>query len=92
MAGKVRRSWELNQLLDSGTNPPEIQSIITPVQDYLLGFKLLGAGGGGYLLMLAKDVDAASRVRSVLTSNPPNPKARFVQFELSRTGLEVSRS
>ena len=54
--------------------------------------KLLGAGGGGYLLMLAKDADAAGRIRRYLTENPPNTRARFVDFALSNTGLQITRS
>jgi galactokinase/mevalonate kinase-like predicted kinase len=92
LADAVRRSWELNQDLDRGTNPPEVQEVINRVQDYLSACKLLGAGGGGYLLMLAKDADAASRVRAVLEETPPNARARFVQLALSETGLQLTRS
>ncbi len=92
LAQAVRNSWELNQRLDCGTNPPATQQILDQVGDFLLAAKLLGAGGGGYLLMLAKDSDAASRIRQSLTANPPNPRARFVDFELSNTGLQLTRS
>jgi galactokinase/mevalonate kinase-like predicted kinase len=88
----VRRSWTLNQRLDAGTNPPEVQVILHPVADLLAAAKLLGAGGGGYLLMFAKDETAAARVRHVLAENPPNPRARFVDLALSQTGLQVTRS
>ena len=54
--------------------------------------KLLGAGGGGYLLMFASDENAAARIKHRLTSQPPNPRARFVDFSLSATGLQVTRS
>jgi len=92
LADVIGRSWELNQCLDAHTNPPSVQKILQTVDDYLLGAKLLGAGGGGYLLMLAKDVDAANRLRTTLRDNPPNDRARFVQFEVSTTGLQVTRS
>jgi galactokinase/mevalonate kinase-like predicted kinase len=88
----VRESWRLNQLLDSGTNPPEVQGILDKVKDYLDAAKLLGAGGGGYLLMFAKDREAAERIRSILTENPPNNRARFVHFALSDQGLQLTRS
>jgi galactokinase/mevalonate kinase-like predicted kinase len=88
----IRRSWELNQRLDAGTNPPAMQKIFRQVHEYLAAAKLLGAGGGGYLLMLAKDKTAAGRIRETLTSNPPNPRARFVDYELSDTGLQLTRS
>jgi len=92
LAEKVALSWTLNQRLDEGTNPPVIGEIIQRVDDYLLGCKLLGAGGGGYLLMFAKSPEAALRARKDLESNPPNAKARFVDFRVSQSGFQVSRS
>jgi len=88
----VAGSWELNKELDSGTNPLEVDRIFSQVGDYLAGAKLLGAGGGGYMVMFAKDAAAAVRIRESLSANPPNALARFVQMELSETGLQVTRS
>ncbi len=88
----VHRSWVLNQKLDSGTNPAAVRVILDRISDYLGAAKLLGAGGGGYLLLLAKDETAASQIKRILTENPPNPRARFVNFSLSETGLQLTRS
>jgi galactokinase/mevalonate kinase-like predicted kinase len=92
LAGAIARSWQLNQELDRGTNPPEVQAILRPIARHLAGAKLLGAGGGGYLLMLANDEQAAVRIRQILQARPTNPRARFVQFALSPQGLQVTRS
>jgi len=92
LAQKVAHSWELNQRLDEGTNPPAISRITRQIDDYLLGYKLLGAGGGGYLFMMAKSREAAVRVRNILESDPPNPRARFVDFAVSKSGFQLSRS
>lgn len=92
LAERVGISWELNQQLDEGTNPPVIQNIISNIDDYLIGYKLLGAGGGGYLLMFAKSLEAAVRVKKLLEKKPPNARARFVDFQISGTGFQVSRS
>ena len=88
----IARTWELNQQLDPGTNPPEIQEILDRVDQELLGCKLLGAGGGGYLLMMTTDAHAAARLKKTLEKHPPNDRARFVDFELSYKGLQVTRS
>jgi galactokinase/mevalonate kinase-like predicted kinase len=92
LAKKVAISWALNQRLDKGTNPPVMREMIDRVDDYLLGYKLLGAGGGGYLLMLAKSAQSALRAKQNLEANPPNDRARFVDFTVSKTGFQVSRS
>lgn len=92
LAGVVRRSWELNQQLDQGTNPLAVQAILDRVAPHLAAAKLLGAGGGGYLLMLAHDAKAADRIRQTLTTRPPNQRARFVAVALSETGFQVTRS
>lgn len=88
----VARSWELNCALDAGTNPPEVAAILARVADWTSGAKLLGAGGGGYVVFFAKDPTAALRLREELESRPPNPRARFVNFSISPTGLQITRS
>ena len=48
MGRLVGKSWKLNQALDPGTNPEAVETIIRRIDDYCLGYKLPGAGGGGY--------------------------------------------
>ena len=88
----VRKTWQQNQLIDSGTNPESVQRITSMVDDLCLGYKLPGAGGGGFLYMVAKDPEAAARIKQTLTAAQPNANARFVDMTLSKTGLQVSRS
>lgn len=92
MGRLIRKTWTQNQLLDSGTNPAAVKSITDKIDDLCLGYKLPGAGGGGYLYMVAKDEEAASRIKKILTTNPDNDKARFVDMTLSNKGLEISKS
>ena len=88
----VRRTWQQNQMLDSGTNPPEVASLTALVDDLCLGYKLPGAGGGGYLYMVAKDPEAAARIKTTLNEHRQNNNARFVDMTLSKNGLQISRS
>lgn len=66
--------------------------MISKIVDYALGYKLLGAGGGGFILICAKDAEAVGRIQATLTENPPNNKARFVKMEMSKLGFQLSRS
>jgi galactokinase/mevalonate kinase-like predicted kinase len=88
----VRKTWEQNQLLDSGTNPPAVKALTDLVDDLCLSYKLPGAGGGGYVYMIAKDPEAAARIKQILNSHRPNKNARFVEMSLSTSGLQISRS
>ena len=92
MGQLVRKTWTQNQLLDSGTNPESVEALTRLVDDLCLGYKLPGAGGGGYLYMIAKDPEAAARIKQILTDNSPRKNARFVDMTLSTTGLQISRS
>jgi galactokinase/mevalonate kinase-like predicted kinase len=69
-----------------------VQKILDDAESDLAAAKLLGAGGGGYLFLVARDAEAAVRIRERLEANPPNSGARFVEFSLSETGLQVTRS
>lgn len=88
----MRRTWQQNQLLDSGTNPSAVRALTDIIDDLCLGYKLPGAGGGGYIYMIAKDPEAAARIKQFLNSRRPNKNARFVEMSLSTTGLQISRS
>ncbi|MCC8094887.1 MAG: bifunctional fucokinase/L-fucose-1-P-guanylyltransferase [Tannerellaceae bacterium] len=88
----IGKTWEQNKALDSGTNPAAIKQIISRIKEYALGYKLPGAGGGGYLYIIAKDPEAALKTRTLLHPNTSCPNARFVDMKLSTRGLQISRS
>ena len=82
----------MNQELDSGTNPVGVQAILDVAGDDVAAAKLLGAGGGGYMLLLARDAEAGQRIRQKLDANPPNDRARFIDMRISEKGFQVTRS
>jgi len=88
----IRRSWILNQRLDAGTNTPEIQGIIDSISEYASAYKLLGAGGGGYMMIFAKNLASGVKIKQILNDNPPNKLARFVDISLSKTGFQATTS
>ena len=92
MGQLVRKTWSQNKQLDSGTNPEAVAALTSLVDDLCLGYKLPGAGGGGYLYMIAKDPEAAARIKQILNDHPSSRNARFVEMALSTSGLQISRS
>jgi len=57
-----------------------------------MGYKLLGAGSGGFMLIMSKDEDAAAQIKKELTANPVNPRTRFVDFSVYPTVFRVTKS
>ena len=92
MRKSISETWRLKQALDCQTQPPAVEDIVRQAGDGLSACTLLGAGGGGYLLMLADDVNAAQDIRRRLSERVPNERARFVGLSESSSGLEVTRS
>ena len=88
----VGRVWELNKRLDPGSSNEEIEKLIERIGACSTGAKLLGAGGGGFLLIICPDPDAAARCKVDLESKPPNELARFFEFQVNPWGLQVNVS
>lgn len=88
----IARSWTLNKRLDPGTTTSEVESIIARCGADLSACKLLGAGGGGYMLLCAPDVEGAQRIRAKLEAHPTNPRARFIDFQVAEQALAVTVS
>ncbi|UCE50455.1 MAG: hypothetical protein JSW47_09880, partial [Phycisphaerales bacterium] len=85
-------AWQLNKQLDPNSTNDEIESLFERVGPLIYGAKLLGAGGGGFMLMICKSAADASAVREMLVAEPPNERARFFDFDVSREGLTVTTS
>ncbi len=88
----IQRSWRLNRALDAGTSPPAIDALVASCGTDLAACKLLGAGGGGFMLLWATDPAAGRRMRRKLSQHGPLPGSRFVDFSICHRGFEVTRT
>ncbi|MFB3905135.1 MAG: L-fucokinase [Acidobacteriota bacterium] len=86
----INTAWSLNKQLDPNSTNGEIEGLLSRLSPHLYGSKLLGAGGGGFLLMVCKSPNDAMKVKDMLESAPPNLRARFFDFDVSTEGLVVS--
>ncbi len=88
----VDTAWQLNKRLDPNSSNDEIEALLGRVRPHIHGAKLLGAGGGGFLLMVCKSRQDVEAVRQMLEAEPPNERARFFDYTISNEGLVVTVS
>lgn len=81
------RHWELNQVLDPQTTNVAIDRLLGVVRPYIHGAKLAGAGGGGFLMLLSRDADAATQLRHVLRNWPG--RGAYCNWGVAREGLKT---
>lgn len=77
------RHWRLNQILDPHTTNAPINGVLARVRPFVFGAKLAGAGGGGYLILLAKDAANAAALRGELGGAE--------RVAIAQAGLRVTR-
>lgn len=86
----IHTAWCLNKQLDPNSTDADIEELLARLSPHIYGAKLLGAGGGGFLLMICKSLGDAVKIKQMLEASPPNPRARFFDFSVSTEGLVVS--
>lgn len=63
----MMEAWRLHQELDPFCSNEGVDRLFELADPYCCGYKLVGAGGGGFALLLAKDADHAHKLRCLLT-------------------------
>ncbi len=86
----LAEAWRQNKQLDPDSSNERIEEMLARVGPYIHGAKLLGAGGGGFLLMVCRSAADARAVRRMLEADPPNGRARFFDFDINHEGCAIS--
>jgi galactokinase/mevalonate kinase-like predicted kinase len=84
-------SWEANKLIHRSTTNDEVEALLGSVSGRYAAMKLLGAGGGGYILFLSDTAEAADALRESLASINDD-RARLVGMSANLQGLQVTVS
>ncbi|KAL8494886.1 hypothetical protein ACS0TY_019160 [Phlomoides rotata] len=66
----MQEAWRLHQELDPYCSNEFVDKLFAFSDPYCRGYKLVGAGGGGFALMLAKTADSAKKLHHLITQNP----------------------
>ena len=84
------RHWELNRVLDPNTTNAPINLLLEAVRPFTRGVKLAGAGGGGFLILLARS-DKVQDLRQFLSERARNAGGAIYDWHVAREGLRVIR-
>ncbi len=83
-------AWRLQkQLCGDVTNAP-IESLLSRIRPHIFGARILGAGSGGFMMMICKSPDDAAAIRRSLLEKPLNDRSRFFDFSINNAGLEIT--
>ena len=83
----VNSYWRDKRLLDAGSTNEKVDDIIDLIRDRAAAVTLTGAGGGGFMYVLAKSPADARKIRAMLESNPPSPDSRVHAFAVDDVGM-----
>jgi len=86
----IAEHWEENKKLDPGMSTPFIERLFDACRPYSAGAKLAGAGGGGFMILIAKDREAAEQLPDVLERAFPGTEVSPWPCEISPEGLTVA--
>jgi fucokinase len=87
----LNRHWELNKTLDPNTANAPINALLDSARPYLHGAKLAGAGGGGFLIMVARDPDAAQELKALFRAQD-SQGGSVPDWSIASEGMRVTRS
>ncbi len=86
----VNQAWLLNKTLDPQTSFPAIERLFSALAPHVYGAKLVGAGGGGFMVAVTRRPDAGDLVADLMASDRDFAYGYVVPAHLWTEGLVVS--
>ena len=80
----VNDYWLSKKALDPGSTNPLVELIIARMAPWISAVSLCGAGGGGFMFVVARSKDAKAKIKSVLEKHPPIKSGRFFDFAIAK--------
>lgn len=78
----VNGYWLAKKALDPGSTNPGVESIIARIAPWTSAVSLCGAGGGGFMFIVARDASSRKRIQDVLERLLPEHAGAFYRFSV----------
>ena len=79
----VNDYWLSKKALDPGSTNQLVEQIIARMAPWISAVSLCGAGGGGFMFVVARSRAAKARIKSTLERHPPVRAGRFFDFKIA---------
>jgi fucokinase len=86
----VNQAWLLNKTLDPQTSFPAIERLFSALAPHVYGAKLVGAGGGGFLIAVTRQPNSGDLVADLMARDRDFAYGYVVPHRLWTAGLQVS--
>jgi fucokinase len=86
------RHWELNKALDPNTANAPINGLLETARPFIHGAKLAGAGGGGFLILVARSPEAAVELKGFLSARDSRAGGAVYEWKVDAAGIRVTRT
>ena len=74
--------WLSKKALDPGSTNPHVESIIARMAPWTQSVSLCGAGGGGFMFVVARSAEAKEKIRRVFSGGRRFASGRFYDFDI----------
>ncbi|MCR5413791.1 MAG: hypothetical protein K6F50_03555 [Kiritimatiellae bacterium] len=88
-AASVNGYWRDKKLLDPGSTNDRVEEMIEFIKPWTQAVTLTGAGGGGFMFILAKRPSDVPKIRKALESMKESRLSRFYPFDIDSEGLKL---
>jgi len=79
--------WVINQRMDPGCTNSFIGGLFEVMRPYIHGGKLAGAGGGGFAIVIARDIQAVQDLSSTLAARYPGTPVEIWPSGIPDSGM-----
>ena len=86
----VNQAWLLNKTLDPQTSYPAVERLFSALAPHVYGAKLVGAGGGGFLVAVTRKPDGGELVSDLMARDREFAYGYVVPHRLWDDGLRVT--
>jgi galactokinase/mevalonate kinase-like predicted kinase len=83
-------AWRLQKQLCGDVTNEQIETLLSRIRPHIFGARILGAGSGGFMMMICKSPAEAAKIKASLLETPLNDRSRFFDFSINNVGLEVT--